>query len=137
MGGEEDAQWTIGTTNKLWNEVIPIHFHAVPSIGRYNDEDISPNSHNLIVNQSMPRAVVHGPIQFGGMDIVKHLSLQDQWNLDYFVQSLRWDKTIADDIITVLDAYQVASGFVTPVLASPNIEVDYLAPGLISHIRSR
>ena len=31
----------------------------------------------LVVNQSMPRAVAHGPIQYGGMNITKHSSLQD------------------------------------------------------------
>ncbi|KAL7536722.1 hypothetical protein ACHAWF_007008 [Thalassiosira exigua] len=64
----------------------------------------------LKVNRKMPRAVVHGPLQYGGMNILKHSALQDQWGLHYFVQSLRWDKIVANDILTVLDAYQQVSG---------------------------
>ena len=91
----------------------------------------------LKVNRNTPRAVVHGPIQYGGMNIMKHLALQDQWNLHYFVQSLRWDDIVANDILTVLDAYQLLSGFVTPVLTAPAIVITYTPQGLITHIRSR
>ena len=91
----------------------------------------------LIVNRSTPRAVVHGPTQYGGMNIVKHMALQDQWGLHYFVQSLCWDDIIANDIITVLDAYQLVSGFVTPVLETPDVKLDYVGVGWINHIRHR
>jgi ribonuclease HI len=89
------------------------------------------------VNRNTPRAVVHGPIQYGGMNLLKHSALQDQWNLHYFVQSLRWDDIVANDIITVLDLYQLRTGFVTNVLTTPDIKIDYMPQGLIHHIRSR
>jgi len=89
------------------------------------------------INRSTPRALVHGPLQFGGMNILQHQVLQDQWNLQYFIQSLRWDKIIAQDIIIVLDAFQLVSGFVSPVLSCPGIDIDYLSHGLIPHIRQR
>jgi hypothetical protein len=91
----------------------------------------------LKINRSTPRALVHGPIQLGGMVIVKQQALQDQWGLHHFVQTLRWDKIPAQDLITVLNAFQLASGFVTPVLESPDIPIDYLGIGWIPHIRSR
>ena len=31
------------------------------------------------INRSTPRALVHGPLQYGGMDIPRHQSLQDEW----------------------------------------------------------
>ncbi len=89
------------------------------------------------INRSTPRDLVHGPLQFGGMNILKHQVLQDQWNLQYFIQSLRWDKIIAQDIITVLDDFQLVSCFVSPVLSCPDIDIDYLSRGLIPHIRHR
>ena len=92
---------------------------------------------SLKVNRSSPRAMVHGPIQYGGMGIVRQEALQDQWGLHNFVQTLRWDKIPAQDLTRALDAFQVASGFVTPVLASPDISIDYLGIGWIPHIRSR
>ena len=91
----------------------------------------------LTVNRSMPRAVVHVPIQYGGMNLLKHSSLQDQWGLHYFIQCLRWDDITAGDIITALDAFQLVSGFVTPVLSSPTIPISYAGQGLIPHIRDR
>ena len=49
------------------------------------------------------------------MKVVKQSVLQDQWGLSYLIQSLRWDKTMAKDIRTYLDAYQLVSGFVCDV----------------------
>ena len=84
----------------------------------------------------MPRTIVHGPLQYGGMNILKHSALQDQWGLHYFVQSLRWDKIVANDILTVLDAYQQVSGFVSPVFEAVEQDIDYLANGWIPHLRT-
>ena len=79
----------------------------------------------------MPRAVVHGPLQYGGMNIVKHSALQDEWGLQYFFQSLQCDKTNATNILVILDAYQLFSGFVCHVLESPDISINYVDRGCI------
>ena len=84
------------------------------------------------INHRTPRALVHGPLQYGGMDIVKHSALQDQWGLYYFVQTLRWDDIIAND------AYQLASGFVSCVMMIPTIQIMYFGAGCwILHLRAR
>ena len=67
------------------------------------------------------------------MDNVKHSALQDQWGLYYFVQT---DITV-NDIITVLDAYKLASGFVSCVMLIPTIQSTYLGAGWIPHLRAR
>ena len=69
----------------------------------------------LTINRGTSPALVHGPLQFWGMKVVKQSVLQDQWGLSYLIQSLRWDKTMAKDIRTYLDAYQLVSGFVCDV----------------------
>ena len=89
------------------------------------------------VNRGTPRAVVHGPLQYGGMAIAKHSARQDKWGIDFMIMTLRWDKTTANDIITVLDAFQLISGFATHVLMSPKQIIDYGEIGWISHIRNR
>ena len=48
-----------------------------------------------------------------------------------FFQSTGWGKTTAIDIIVILDAYQLVSGFVCHVLESPNITIDYVSCGWI------
>ncbi|KAL7532798.1 hypothetical protein ACHAXR_004901 [Thalassiosira sp. AJA248-18] len=73
----------------------------------------------LVINRSTPRAVVHGPIQYGCMNIFKHCALQDEWGLHFLIQTLQWDKITANDVVTVLDSYQLATGFVEAVLFNP------------------
>ena len=71
----------------------------------------------LIINRNMPRAVVHGPLELGGMNLpTNHLALQDQWNIHFVNQTLQWDKITAKYVLTVLNAYQLCSGFVSHVL---------------------
>ena len=43
------------------------------------------------------------------------------------MQSLRWDDITANNIIVFLDAYQHPSGFVAPVLETPQIKINYVA----------
>ena len=40
-------------------------------------------------------------------------------------------------MLTIIDAFQLVSGFVTPVLCSPAIPIDYIGQGLISHLQNR
>ena len=40
-------------------------------------------------------------------------------------------------LLSTLDAFQLVSGFVTPVLSSPAIEIDYVGIGWLPHIRNR
>ena len=92
----------------------------------------------LLIDRSIPQTLVHGPLQFGGVKVVKQFSLsQDQWGFHYFIQSLRQDKTTAKAIHTVLNALQLVSGFTNHAFESPDIPITYLPPGWLPHIRDR
>ena len=52
-------------------------------------------------------------------------------------KQLRWDKTIANDILVVLDNLQLVSGLVQPVFASPGVSIAYAEQGLLKAIRER
>ena len=92
----------------------------------------------LIVNRNMPRAVVHDPLELGGMNLpTNHLALQDQWNMHFVIQTLRWDKITAKDILAVLNAYQLYSRFVSHVLVRTELIIDYVSNGFINHLCSR
>ena len=39
----------------------------------------------LAINGSTLHAVVHRPLQYGGMDITKHPAIQDEYGLHYFI----------------------------------------------------
>ena len=88
----------------------------------------------LVINRSTPRALVYGPLRFGGMKIVEESSLQDQWGLHYLIRSLRWDKTTAKDIRTVLNAFQLVPGFVCHALESLDIPITYLPSVWLPHL---
>ena len=92
----------------------------------------------LIINRNMPRAVVHGPLELRGINHpTKHLALQAQWNKHFVIQTLRWDKITAKDVLTVLNAYQICSGFVSHVLVRTDPISDYVGNGFINYLCSR
>ena len=62
---------------------------------------------------------------------------QSQLHLKYMIKQLRWDETVAGDILTTLDNIQLASGFVTPILEATVQPMDYIDQGWILDLRTR
>ena len=89
------------------------------------------------INRHMPRAVVYGPIRWGGLGLNTDIyCLQLQYAMVYLVRVLRWDKTVADNIITAIDALQLRSGFATPVLEEVSTPVVHAGKGWILNLRA-
>ena len=83
-------------------------------------------------------AVVYGSVHCGGHAFINTQMLNDQANFMYMLQTLRWDDETVHDLIQTLDAFQIASGFVLPVMESTNTKINYdLGSGLLLHIRHR
>jgi hypothetical protein len=90
----------------------------------------------LHVHRRMKREVVWGPVSMGGLGLNTNIySLQCQCAAMYLVRTIRWDKAVAQDIITTLNAFQRASGFLTPVLEDTSIPIKYLGRGWIPNLR--
>jgi hypothetical protein len=88
------------------------------------------------VHRRTPRAVVWGPVSLGGLGLNTNIyNLQTQCAVGYLLSSLRWDQTIADDIICVLNAVQLASGWESPLLMEVDEPLLYLGRGWIRHVR--
>ena len=88
------------------------------------------------VHSKTPRAIVWGPIDLGGLGLNTDIyCLQAQCAIGYLVRSLRWNKTVASDIITVLNACQLASGLEFPLLEHPDLPIRYISAGWIPHLR--
>jgi hypothetical protein len=49
---------------------------------------------------------------------------------------MRWNKTVANDILVTLDAFQIVSGFGTPALEDTTTPIDYAGQGWIPHLRT-
>jgi hypothetical protein len=69
-------------------------------------------------NRHLPAAVLYGPASMGGMEFPETYTMQDQAQIPYLLKQLRWDKTVANDILVTLDHIQLTSGFVLPPQAA-------------------
>ena len=91
----------------------------------------------LRINRNTDRAIVHGPRMYGGLEIPNVYTRQTQHHIKYIIKQLRWNSTLANDILTALDNVQLASGFVTPILEKTDTEMDYIDNGWIVDLRER
>ena len=88
------------------------------------------------IHSKTPRALVWGPQDLGGLGLNTDVyCLQAQCAIGYLVRSLRWNKTVASDIITALNACQLASGFESPLLEDTKPHLRFISNGWIPHLR--
>jgi hypothetical protein len=84
----------------------------------------------------MKRLIVWGPKGLGGLGLNTDIwSLQAQCAAQYLIRTIRWDGIVAQDFITTLNAYQMVSGFVSPVLENCKITIEYAGKGWIPNLR--
>lgn len=88
------------------------------------------------VNRHMKRAVVWGPKEWGGMGLNTDVyCLQAQCALTYMIRALRWDKVVAEDILTTIDQLQMLAGFETPVLEGVTLKIAHKETGWLLNLR--
>ena len=54
---------------------------------------------------------------------------QTQHHIKYMIKQLRWNSTLAIDILTALDNVQLPSGFISPILEKTDTAMDYIDKG--------
>jgi hypothetical protein len=91
----------------------------------------------LRLNRHYPNALLYGPLEYGGMEMMDAYTLQDQVQLSYLLKQLRWDQTVANDILVTLDCLQLSSGLLRPVLEYPSLPILYVDEGFLSSVRRR
>lgn len=91
----------------------------------------------LRLNRHFPSAVLYGPTGIGGLEFPHCGTLQLTTQLSYLLKQIRWDKTVANDIVVTLDSLQLASGLSRPLMEYPTAEVNYLGDSYFLHIRSQ
>jgi hypothetical protein len=112
---------------------------AIPSMESPEDDKILNGTllHQMTMNWHTPRAIVHGPLKYGGMTMTDCYTRQSQHHMKYMLKQLRWDETIAGDILTTLENIQLATGFTSPILEATSLPIDYIDQGWILDLRSR
>ena len=78
------------------------------------------------LNRNMPLAVIYGPEEYGGMEFPDLYAMQDQTQIPYLLQQLRWNKEVANDILTTLETIQIQSGFVSHILKLITLPINYV-----------
>jgi hypothetical protein len=90
----------------------------------------------LKINRHMPRTAVWGPKGLGGLELNTNIyNLQAQCAHTYLVRTLKWDKTVAKDIVATLNALQLASGFGSPILEKTSPPIKYVGTGWVLNLR--
>jgi hypothetical protein len=84
----------------------------------------------------MSRTTVWGPRGLGGLELNTSIyNVQAQCALTYLLRSLRWNQTVANDILSTLNAAQLASGFGQNLLENPSPHINFLGKGWILNLR--
>jgi len=73
----------------------------------------------------------------GGMEFPEVHTLQNQTQVPYMLKQLKWDKTLANDILVTLDHVQLLTGFTTPVMQNIASKIDYIETSYLVEMRRR
>ena len=90
----------------------------------------------LRLNRHFPAAVLHGPMELGGLDFPHCRTLQLITQLTYVIKQFRWNKGVANDMLVTLDMLQLASGLSQPVMEHTETPIVYVGPSFFVAIRS-
>ena len=71
------------------------------------------------------------------MEFPDTYALQDQLQITDVIRQLRWDKTVANDILVTLDNIQLNAGFAIPIMEDTRPRMDYVDQGLLALLRRR
>ena len=89
------------------------------------------------LNRHYPSAVLYGPIKYGGMDFPHIHTLQTRVQVQYILKQLRWNKSVANDIIVTLDSIQLNAGLSSPILEDVAQPITYLGHSYFLSLRQR
>ena len=88
-------------------------------------------------NRHLPKAILYGPMSMGGMEFPEVHTLQSQTQVPFMLKQLRWDKTLANDILVTLDHVQLLTGLTTPVMQYTASKIDYIGTSYLVEMRRR
>lgn len=89
----------------------------------------------LNLNRNMPKAVIYSPYHMAGLNYPSFQIIQDQKGILNLLKELRWNKTMANDILTVMSAIQLCSGLTDPIMEDTATDLSYLGKSWFLHIR--
>jgi hypothetical protein len=101
----------------------PIVKYALPttsisenSLQIIQQPDISSVLSRLGYNKNMPRAIIHASSMYGGVGLLDLFTEQGCSQIQLILEHLRTQKYLHNQIISLLESYQVLTGITTPAL---------------------
>lgn len=91
----------------------------------------------LRLNRHFPAAVLYGPKKMGGLEFLHTRTLQLSTQIAYFVKQLRWDHTVANDLIVTIDTLQLVVGFSQPLFERTAPTVTYVRDSFLLSVRNQ
>jgi hypothetical protein len=76
-------------------------------------------------------------MSMGGMEFPEVHTLQNQTQVPFMLKQLRWDKTLANDILVTLDHVQLLTGLTTPVMQNTASKINYIGTSYLVEMRRR
>ena len=76
-------------------------------------------------------------MSMGGMEFPEAHTLQNQTQVPFILNQLRWDKTLANDILVTPDHVQLLTGVTTPVMQNTTSTIDYIGTSYLVEMRRR
>ena len=89
------------------------------------------------LNRHYPRAVLYGPIAYGGMEFPETRSMQCSTQVEYVIKQLRWNKVVANALIVTLDSLQLFTGVGSPLLGAPTPRISYAGNSFFLSLREQ
>ena len=91
----------------------------------------------LGINRHTPKAVVYGPMKYGGLNYPQFKMIQMKKSIMYLIKQLRWDKDMAKELRVNIKLTQLMSGFEALLMEDPSRPIDYLEESWVLTVRKR
>ena len=85
----------------------------------------------------MPGAVIYGPLEYKGTEILESYTLQDQLQVTHLMKHIRWGGKVANTILVTLDNTQLAAGLIWTIFDNTRRRLDYIDQGWLTSLRKR
>ena len=89
------------------------------------------------LNRHFPRAVLYSAIRHGGMAFPETRTLQLSTQLTYLTKQLRWNHTVANDLLVTLDSLQLHTGVGPPLLETVTPPIKYAGRSFLLSLRDQ
>ena len=91
----------------------------------------------LGLNRHTPKAVVYGPMKYGGLNYPNFKTIQITKSIMYLIKQMRWDKDMANELRVNIEMTQLMSGIEKSIMEDTSKPIKYLEESWLLTVRKR